>query len=127
MSSRLLALPGELLTAILEHVGAGWFREDPRRLALSRRWHAVAWPIRLQEVHVDAHSWPTFPPPSAEGRVILQRELRRFHLLVALTTPHRREDDSVRASFDRFLTLPGAVHPLEQVVGRCRTVTHVIC
>lgn len=48
----LLSLPPELLTPIFSFVGAGNFRRDLRRLAVCKKWYALARPVFLGELQL---------------------------------------------------------------------------
>ncbi len=48
----LLQLPAELLILILNHVGPEFFAQDPRRLAVCKQWHDLAWPVLVRDLRL---------------------------------------------------------------------------
>ncbi|KAK3687452.1 hypothetical protein B0T22DRAFT_489340 [Podospora appendiculata] len=50
----LLDLAAELLLQILEDLGPDFFRQDVGRLAVCKRWHALAWPTFIAELNLSA-------------------------------------------------------------------------
>ncbi|KAK3324098.1 hypothetical protein B0T19DRAFT_443537 [Cercophora scortea] len=52
----LLDLAAELLLQILEDLGPEFFRQDIRRLAICKRWHALAWPTFIAELNLSSSS-----------------------------------------------------------------------
>ena len=56
----LLQLPAELLLLILNHVGREFFAQDPRRLAVSKQWHDLAWPVLVRDLRLTTASLVRF-------------------------------------------------------------------
>ncbi|CAM1501084.1 Fc.00g102460.m01.CDS01 [Cosmosporella sp. VM-42] len=56
----LLRLSPELLLHILSYLGAEFFRQDVRRLTISKRWYVTAWPMILQDLRLSVSSFRPF-------------------------------------------------------------------
>lgn len=46
----LLQLPTEILLLIFNHLGPKFFAQDLRRLAVSKKWHDLAWPVLVRDL-----------------------------------------------------------------------------
>jgi hypothetical protein len=65
----LLQLPPELLFHIFAYLGFEFFAQDPRRLAVSRKWHALAWKVFARDVHLTTSSLKK----ATDGELVLAR------------------------------------------------------
>ena len=79
----LLQLPAELLLLILNHVGREFFAQDPRRLAVSKQWHDLAWPVLVRDLRLTTASLVRFTADPA----LLARSQRHITLLSSLSHP----------------------------------------
>ncbi|KAK2743530.1 hypothetical protein FQN57_004827 [Myotisia sp. PD_48] len=74
----LLKLPPELLLKILQYVGANFFREDVRRLAVCRYWHGLALEILLTHVELNSIGLQCMFRPEATSTSATDSHLEPF-------------------------------------------------
>lgn len=76
------ALSQEIWVNILSHVGTAYFRQDVRRLTVSRKWYNIAWPVLFQDCEFTSESLVTFLGKCKDKgfRELIQRYLQSVHL-----------------------------------------------
>ncbi|KAK4237076.1 hypothetical protein C8A03DRAFT_16341 [Achaetomium macrosporum] len=64
----LVSLPAELLLPILDDLGPRFFHQNVRRLTISKRWYALAWPVFARELILTSASLARFVSDEAVFR-----------------------------------------------------------
>lgn len=90
------ALSQEIWVNILSHVGTAYFRQDLRRLTVSRKWYNIAWPVLFQDCEFTSESLVTFLGKCKNRgfRELIQRYLQSVHLSLNGFTSRRLPSSS---------------------------------